>query len=152
MPSNIQWQTQQTKQVALTPQTHMPQQTQALPLRLQPGPPYNVNLVDQQQQTILAKEVTEQSRGYLNAPIDVMVLQQKAEVIGPQQQSLVPVALTNGSQVVSKSVSGEEKSDTRQTAGSKDKVKEQNNDYEEEEMSPYPQKNVSQQCKNSEAE
>ncbi|XP_069962463.1 uncharacterized protein [Bactrocera oleae] len=142
MPSNMQWQIQQSKQMALTPQTPIPQHQQAMPLPLQPGPSYNVNLVDQQQQAILApvKEDSEQSVGYLNAPAVVSLVQHKTEIIGSQQQSVEPVALPNGSPVVSKSVSGERKSNTIQTSATNDKVKEQNNDYKEEEMSTYPPK------------
>lgn len=154
MPSNMQWQIQQSKQMALTPQTPIPQHQQAMPLPLQPGPSYNVNLVDQQQQAILApvKEDSEQSVGYLNAPAVVSLVQHKTEIIGSQQQSVEPVALPNGSPVVSKSVSGERKSNTIQTSATNDKVKEQNNDYKEEEMSTYPPKKVSQQFENSEAD
>uniref|UniRef100_A0A034WDU0 Low-density lipoprotein receptor-related protein 11 n=1 Tax=Bactrocera dorsalis TaxID=27457 RepID=A0A034WDU0_BACDO len=140
MPSNVQWQIQQSKQMVLTPQTHIPQQQQSLPLPLQPRPPYNINLGDQQQQAdpVTAKEASEQSVRYVNAPAVVPSLQHKTELIDSQQQSVVPVTLPNGSLVVSKSVSGE--SNTIQTAASNVKVKEQNIEYEEEEMSTYPPK------------
>ncbi|XP_011194800.1 uncharacterized protein LOC105220090 isoform X3 [Zeugodacus cucurbitae] len=142
MPSNMQWQIQQSKQVALTPQAPMAQRQQALPLPLQPGPAYNVNLVDQQQQVnpVAAKEATEQSAGYLNSPVEVTLLQQKTEVTGPQQQSVVHVASPNGSPTVLKSAPTEQNSNTRKAAGANAKVKEQNNDYEEEPTHPPKKK------------